>query len=51
MKTKATHLVRVDTETLEYLKSKALGWESRCTTIRRLLGLDKETSPKKEKPK
>ena len=49
MKTKATRLVRIDTETWEYLKSKALGWESRCTTIRRLLGLDKE--PKKEKPK
>lgn len=48
---KATHLVRVDTETWEHLRSQALGWESRGKTIRRLLGLDKEKEPEPKKEK
>ena len=53
MKNKATHLVRIDTETWEHLRSLALGWEPRGRTIRRLLGLDKpkNQSPKKETKK
>ena len=45
------HIIVIDDELYEYLKTAAVGFESRNTVLRRLLGFPPSSAPKPGRPK